>query len=295
MFAGAGQLISCSKGSKAVTEAEWLGCTDLYPMLIHLRGEVEPPESEPDTRPRLASYRGDLVWGTGKWVTERKLGLFAVQVCKKWWDLPLDERSRQLVIGYETFLAGESSWDDFVSLCAQVWDSGRTGQRPVIYTLGQWSLTPYGMANLTQELAWVTASHRHRDRIEELERTASEDELFAWGFFGYDFPEFGATAREILDPLPALLREVVGNPFRPLPRLGPAVLGWNGGCIRQMASATFAEPTVPEGTLAPARLAVLADALEEAGCTDTDLLTHLRSAGRHVRGCWALDAVLGKG
>jgi hypothetical protein len=49
-----------------------------------------------------------------------------------------------------------------------------------------------------------------------------------------------------------------------------------------------------EGTLDPARLTVLADALEDAGCTDADLLGHLRSPGPHVRGCWAVDLVLGK-
>jgi hypothetical protein len=42
------------------------------------------------------------------------------------------------------------------------------------------------------------------------------------------------------------------------------------------------------------RLAVLADALEEAGCADALLLAHLRSPGPHVRGCFALDAVRGK-
>jgi hypothetical protein len=41
-------------------------------------------------------------------------------------------------------------------------------------------------------------------------------------------------------------------------------------------------------------LAVLSDALEDAGCTDADLLGHLRGPGPHVRGCWALDLVLGK-
>jgi hypothetical protein len=43
-----------------------------------------------------------------------------------------------------------------------------------------------------------------------------------------------------------------------------------------------------------ADLPVLADALEEAGCMDADLLTHLREPGPHARGCWALDLVLGK-
>ncbi len=41
-------------------------------------------------------------------------------------------------------------------------------------------------------------------------------------------------------------------------------------------------------------LPVLADALEEAGCTGAEILEHLRSPGRHARGCWALDLLLGK-
>jgi hypothetical protein len=41
-------------------------------------------------------------------------------------------------------------------------------------------------------------------------------------------------------------------------------------------------------------LALLADALEDAGCIDADLLGHLREPGPHVLGCWAVDLVLGK-
>ena len=41
------------------------------------------------------------------------------------------------------------------------------------------------------------------------------------------------------------------------------------------------------------RLPILADALEEAGVSDTDLLAHLRGDGPHVNGCWAIDAILG--
>jgi len=41
-------------------------------------------------------------------------------------------------------------------------------------------------------------------------------------------------------------------------------------------------------------LPILADALEEAGCDDVDVLAHLRGPGPHARGCWALDLVLGR-
>jgi hypothetical protein len=49
-----------------------------------------------------------------------------------------------------------------------------------------------------------------------------------------------------------------------------------------------------DGILVTARLGVLADALEEAGLTDADLLRHLRGPGPHVRGCFALDSILAK-
>jgi hypothetical protein len=51
---------------------------------------------------------------------------------------------------------------------------------------------------------------------------------------------------------------------------------------------------MPEGTFDTARLAILADALLDAGCDDEGLLAHLRGPGPHVRGCWAVDAILGK-
>jgi hypothetical protein len=40
-------------------------------------------------------------------------------------------------------------------------------------------------------------------------------------------------------------------------------------------------------------IALLADALLDAGCADEELLAHLRGEGPHILGCWALDLVLG--
>jgi hypothetical protein len=91
-----------------------------------------------------------------------------------------------------------------------------------------------------------------------------------------------------------LLRDIFGNPFRPAAVVDPACLAWRDGLVRQLARATYTKRRLPEGTLEPAWLAALADALEDAGCTDTNLLGHLRGPGPHVRGCWALDLVLSK-
>lgn len=42
------------------------------------------------------------------------------------------------------------------------------------------------------------------------------------------------------------------------------------------------------------RLPILADALEDAGCADVELLDHCRDVGPHVRGCWVIDVLLDK-
>jgi hypothetical protein len=91
----------------------------------------------------------------------------------------------------------------------------------------------------------------------------------------------------------ALLRDVFGNPFRPV-SADPAWLSWGGGVVVDLAQAAYEERHPPGGNLDAVRLAVLADALEEAGCNDADILGHLRGPGPHVRGCFYLNLLLGK-
>jgi hypothetical protein len=60
------------------------------------------------------------------------------------------------------------------------------------------------------------------------------------------------------------------------------------------AQAAYDERHLPAGTLDNVRLAILADALEEAACTSEEMLSHLRGPGPHVRGCWPVDLCLGR-
>jgi hypothetical protein len=93
----------------------------------------------------------------------------------------------------------------------------------------------------------------------------------------------------------ALLRDLFGNPFDPLPAVDPTWLAWSGGTVRRLAEATYQERSLPDGTLDLERLAVLVDALLDAGCPpDHRVLLHLREQGPHIRGCVALDALLGR-
>jgi hypothetical protein len=94
--------------------------------------------------------------------------------------------------------------------------------------------------------------------------------------------------------LSALVRDVLGARFRPV-AVDPAWLKWDRGAVAQLARRCYEERELPSGLLSPQRLAVLADALLEANCDSAELLGHLRDPGPHVRGCWGVDLLLGKG
>ncbi|MBN9522996.1 hypothetical protein J0H58_31535 [bacterium] len=81
----------------------------------------------------------------------------------------------------------------------------------------------------------------------------------------------------------ALLRDILGNPFRPV-AFDPT---WRTEAVVALARGVYDDRAFD-------RLPVLADALEDAGCADADVLTHCRGDGPHVRGCWVVDLILGK-
>lgn len=82
-----------------------------------------------------------------------------------------------------------------------------------------------------------------------------------------------------------LVREIFGNPFRPV-TLDPAWLQWRNGLIPRTARLIY-------GKRCFRNLPILADALEEAGCQDAEILNHCRAPVEHVRGCWVVDFLLG--
>jgi hypothetical protein len=83
-----------------------------------------------------------------------------------------------------------------------------------------------------------------------------------------------------------LVREVFGNPFRPL-RVVPGWLTWNDGTVCRLAQAIYEEKAFD-------RMPILADALEEAGCSEALLVDHCRRGTTHVQGCWVLDLLVDK-
>jgi hypothetical protein len=89
----------------------------------------------------------------------------------------------------------------------------------------------------------------------------------------------------------AILRDIVGNPFRlhdrGQPWLGIAALAALSPEIQGIANDVYENR---RWDLMP----VLADALEDSGCSEQGFLDHLRSPATHYRWCWALDLILGE-
>ena len=78
-------------------------------------------------------------------------------------------------------------------------------------------------------------------------------------------------------------RGIFGNPFRPV-AIDPA---WISPTVKQLAEAIYEERAFD-------RMPILVDALEEASCSNADILNHCCQPGEHVKGCWVVDLVLGK-
>jgi len=195
-------------------------------------------------------------------VSERKLRLFACACCRNVWRLMTDKCSRRAVEVAERFADGQA-----------------TPQ-----TLQKWHWAAYEAHEMTDEAGRVSAAYA-ANRATHLDAS-----LAALG---------ASAAAEYAGLAPAgqcdLLRDIVANPFRVTPPIDPVWLCWNDRTIPRLAWASYEERSLPNGMLDTVRLAVLADALEEAGGGNEEVLSHLRQQGLvHVRGCWVIDLLLNK-
>jgi hypothetical protein len=199
--------------------------------------------------------------------SDRTLRLFACSCCRRVWRLLGDSRSKKAVKGAERFAEGETVTPLLVLASAAAWnaDSPRHDAGFHASRAAEWA------ADDSPDLAAHEAAYA-AVAATICDSNDAEDERYQ------------AT----------VLRDIFGNPFRLSSPLPPAVLAWNDRTIPRIAQAIYEDRHLPEGTLDTGGLAILADALLDAGCDDEVLLAHCRSEGPHVRGCWAVDVILGK-
>jgi hypothetical protein len=211
-------------------------------------------------------------------VNERKWRLFAVACCRLVWSQIPDERSRRVVESAELFADGLIKRDaldqQYPDALAAYQDICRQRGAELELLRPMWQAAITFRRNAPAVVRWAC-----------LAAWTAADEAVKAAMAA----ESVANSKDLLAHCD-LLREVFGNPFRPT-RIDRA---WITPPVLSLAQVTYEVRTLPAGTLDVERLAVLSDALEEAGCTSGDLLAHLRSDGPHARGCWAVDLILGK-
>lgn len=192
--------------------------------------------------------------------SNRKLRLYACASCRRVWPLLQDERSRKVVEVAEQYADGLTSYPELKGAQEQAREAWHALAR--VHRGAAWG-TP-GMWTMRAAAQAAAAAGREAWRA-------------AW-----------EVADEYQGGHPDTLRDIIGPlPFRAV-SIDPSLLMWNGGTIRKLAQAIYDERAFDQ-------LPILADALEESGFADQEVLGHLRGRGHHARGCWVIDLVLGKG
>jgi hypothetical protein len=242
-----------------MTEVEWLACNDPDRMLEFLKDRAR----------------------------KRKLQLFACACCRRAWHLLPDGRTRQALETAERFTEGlatkdeleaaevdaENAADDYYGAAVAVWTTVTAIGASPVSVCHFVTLAAYEAAEALRDASAKSPKPTIATTWDAVRKPAEYAKRTAWD----------SERKQQAD----LLRDLFGNPFRPMPTIDSDWPAWNGGTVRRIAQGIYDE-------LAFNRLPILADALEEAGCDNADILAHCRDGGEHVRGCWVVDLLLGK-
>jgi hypothetical protein len=204
-------------------------------------------------------------------LSDRKLRLFAVACCRHIWHLLPDERSRAAIEMAERY--AEGLVDQRERTAARGDALGASGHASKAGWAAYWAAS----RNLPESITTVCdAAVGAVMRAAARAAGSGTAQVAAW-----DAAHAAGNRQQAQS-----LREIVGNPFLPI-AISPSWLSWGDGLVASMARQIYQEQDFTD-------LPILADALEEAGCDEGELLAHFRRGPTHLRGCWALDLLLGK-
>jgi hypothetical protein len=190
--------------------------------------------------------------------SDRKMRLFACACYRRIWDR-MHIFTQTVVEVAEAFADGLASEDDLdIAYCsAQEWPTHPSNE-------AMWVASKLAQEAASQSAHWIAQNVG-------LIQDPSGREVFR--------EKFNDEARW----QSATLRDIFGNPFRPV-TVDPA---WLTPGVVGLVRTIYDDRTFN-------RIPELPDALEESDCTDHDILGHLRGPGPHVRGCWLVDLCLSK-
>ena len=213
---------------------------------------------------RLLDFIGDKF-------SDRRFRLLAIAFVRRNWHLLRDERSRVAVEQSENYADGKVSIELVHESALAAIDAAQSTAFP---------------AHAARAACFELAT-RQRGAAAGTSVAADESSFAATSYLvqegdGLTYDLGGLVTEQVVQC--QLLRDIFGNPFRPVtfdPR-------WRTSDVVDVARGIYEDKAFE-------RMPILADALMDAGCEDEQIIGHCRGEGPHVRGCWVVDLVLGKG
>jgi hypothetical protein len=203
-------------------------------------------------------------------INERKLHFFALFCCRLAWPALADDRSCRAVDVAERFLAGMADPTELAAAAEQA-EEARVEANDA-FEAGGHSVELLAYRQAAQVAAVSVAHGFHQSLV-----TKVRDALAFRGHI-----RGRADLESLLAGMADALRDIFGNPFRPV-AFDPA---WRTSDAVALARQMYESRDF-------GAMPVLADALQDAGCDCEEVLDHCRGGDTHVRGCWVVDRVLG--
>jgi hypothetical protein len=188
--------------------------------------------------------------------SDRKLRLFCCECVRRLWPALWDEHSKRSVETAERYADGQAGEQDLISVHSTS-AINPLGRDPKL-GCAAWAAHAVSEKTITIELAILISSNSANGNPDNIEVAE-----YIWQC--------------------RLLGEIFGNPFRPV----TLDSSWLTPNVTDLAQKIYTDRTFDQ-------MPFLADSLVKSGCANQDILNHCRGSGPHVRGCWALDLVLGK-
>jgi len=205
--------------------------------------------------------------------SDRKLRLFACACCRRIWHLLTDERSQKAVEVAEKYADGLVNQDTLVISHQEAFEAH-------VSIMANYPHMDVAQAEATLSVERATKKYSNPMIIAKspLRVAAAAAACATANDTAYEeamHKEGAAQCR--------LIHDIFGNPFRSV-SIDPA---WLTPKVKSLAQSIYDNRVFNH-------LPILAEAIEDAGCHDADMLAHCRHPDKHVRGCWVVDLILGK-
>lgn len=245
-----------------MTEAEWPTCTDVWKLSHFLHGKVK----------------------------DRQWRLFAHNCCSRLSHLLTEEPFHSAIQAIELRAEGRYSDAELTDLHASVRRKVEEIESTLYGDDGMLSMND--LASAWNAISMATSPVFDRKDLGGGAGTSTVGSLIHYGSMAIVAPIWQETQdrkktdeAELAERLfqARVIKDIVYNPFRTV----PFDSSWRTESVVGLARGIYDDRAFD-------RLPVLADALEDAGCDDAEVLGHCRGDGFHVRGCWLIDTALGK-